>query len=113
MNPDPVTADTVTDDPAVARASALDTATLSDALDRLDIVGQCQNVKPRAPGFRFAGRAWTLRYGPAAQPPKQLGLYTKYRLLWFSRQVVPPEMPVPEPVSRPAVSSLQRFDRPE
>ena len=75
MNPDSVTADTVTDDPAVARAPALDTATLSDALDRLDIVGQCQNVKPRAPGFRFAGRAWTLRYGPAAQPLGTVGDY--------------------------------------
>ena len=33
-------------DPNVARALALDTATLSDALDRLGIAGQCLNTKP-------------------------------------------------------------------
>jgi regulator of RNase E activity RraA len=60
-------------DPNVARAAALDTATLSDALDRLGIVGQCYKIKPRDPSFRLAGRAFTLLYGPAANPPGTVG----------------------------------------
>jgi len=59
----------------VARAAALDTATLSDALDRLRIVGQCEKIKPRDLRFRLAGRAFTLQYGPAANPPGTVGDY--------------------------------------
>ena len=59
----------------VARAAKLDTATLSDALDRLGIVGQCYRIKPRSPAFRMAGRAWTLLYGPAGNPPGTVGDY--------------------------------------
>lgn len=62
-------------DPNVARASKLDTATLSDALDRLGIVGQCHRLKPRSSDFRMTGRAWTLLYGPAALPPGTVGDY--------------------------------------
>lgn len=62
-------------DPNVARAAMLDTATLSDALDKLGIVGQCYKIKPRDPGFRLVGRAWTLKYGPAANPPGTVGDY--------------------------------------
>jgi regulator of RNase E activity RraA len=62
-------------DANVLRAGALDTATLSDALDRLGIVGQCVKIKPRAPQFRLAGRAFTLLYGPAARPPGTVGDY--------------------------------------
>jgi regulator of RNase E activity RraA len=65
----------VPDDANVKRAAALDTATLSDALDRLRIVGQCARIKPRAPAFRLAGRAFTLLYGPAASPPGTVGDY--------------------------------------
>jgi len=52
------------------RASRLDTATLSDALDKLGIAGQCLGLKPRAPSFRMTGRAYTVLYGPldAANP---------------------------------------------
>jgi 4-hydroxy-4-methyl-2-oxoglutarate aldolase len=64
-----------TEDHNVARAAKLDTATLSDALDRLGIVGQCHRIKPRSPGSRMAGRAWTLLYGPAANPPGTVGDY--------------------------------------
>ena len=53
----------------------LDTATLSDALDRLGIVGQCHKIKPRDSSFRIAGRAYTLLYGPAANPPGTVGDY--------------------------------------
>ncbi len=59
----------------VARAAALDTATLSDALDRLGIAGQCYRIKPLDPAFRLCGRAFTLLYGPAANPPGTVGDY--------------------------------------
>ena len=48
----------------VNRASKLDTATISDALDKLRISGQCLGIKPRNHDFRLAGRAYTLLYGP-------------------------------------------------
>ncbi len=59
----------------VDRASKLDTATLSDSLDKLGIAGQCYRIKPRSGSFRMAGRAWTLLYGPAANPPGTVGDY--------------------------------------
>jgi 4-hydroxy-4-methyl-2-oxoglutarate aldolase len=62
-------------DKNVERASKLDTATLSDALDRFGIVGQCYDIKPRDPKFRMAGRAFTLLCGPAAVPPGTVGDY--------------------------------------
>jgi regulator of RNase E activity RraA len=42
----------------------LPTATISDALDRLGIVGQCLGIAPLDPKFRLVGRAFTLRYRP-------------------------------------------------
>ncbi len=57
----------------VARAAKLDTPTLSDALDRLSIVGQCYKIKPKAQSFRMTGRAWTVKYGPASNPPGTVG----------------------------------------
>ena len=57
------------------RAAAIDTATLSDALDRLGIAGQCHGIAPRSTAFRFTGRAYTLRYGPAATPSGTVGDY--------------------------------------
>lgn len=62
-------------DANVERASLLDTATLSDALDRHDLVGQCQLIMPRSHDFRMTGRAWTLAYGPAGSPPGTVGDY--------------------------------------
>jgi regulator of RNase E activity RraA len=62
-------------DKNVERASKLDTATLSDALDRHGLNGQCYRIKPRSPDFRMTGRAWTLLYGPAALPPGSVGDY--------------------------------------
>ena len=55
-------------DANVARASRLDTATLSDALDRLGIVGQCYRILPRDQNFQLTGRAFTILYGPAGVP---------------------------------------------
>ena len=62
-----------TPDPFVERASKLDTATISDALDRLGIPGQCLNIKPRDPRFRTTGRAFTLYYAPAGKPAGTVG----------------------------------------
>ncbi|TKC90043.1 RraA family protein [Trinickia terrae] len=62
-------------DANVERAARLDTATLSDALDKLGINGQCYRIKPRSSSFRMTGRAWTIKYGPAANPPGTVGDY--------------------------------------
>ncbi|MGF6878500.1 RraA family protein [Paraburkholderia sp. MM5477-R1] len=60
-------------DKNVARAAKLETATLSDALDRLGLNGQCHKIKPRDSSFRMAGRAFTILYGPAASPAGTVG----------------------------------------
>ncbi|MFT3789929.1 MAG: RraA family protein [Rudaea sp.] len=62
-------------DKNVARAAALDTATLSDALDRLGVLGQCHRIKGRDPAMHLAGRAYTIKYGPASTPPGTVGDY--------------------------------------
>jgi regulator of RNase E activity RraA len=62
-------------DPQVERASRLDTSTISDALDRLGIAGQCLNIKPRDPRFRMTGRAFTMLYGPVGKPAGTVGDY--------------------------------------
>jgi 4-hydroxy-4-methyl-2-oxoglutarate aldolase len=62
-------------DKNVERAGKLDTATISDSLDRHGIVGQCYQIKPRDPKFRMAGRAYTLLCGPASVPPGTVGDY--------------------------------------
>jgi regulator of RNase E activity RraA len=62
-------------DTNVERASKLDTTSISDALDRLGIAGQCLNIKPLDHGFRLTGRAFTILYGPAGSPPGTVGDY--------------------------------------
>ena len=62
-------------DENVTRAAALDTATISDALDRLGIAGQCYGLSPRDPGFRMTGRAYTILYGPSGKPSGTVGDY--------------------------------------
>ena len=59
----------------VERASKLDTTSISDALDRLGIAGQCLNIKPLDHRFRLTGRAFTILYGPAGTPPGTVGDY--------------------------------------
>ena len=54
----------MTPDAVVQGFRELPTATISDALDRLGIVGQCLGIAPLDPRFRLAGRAFTLRYRP-------------------------------------------------
>lgn len=60
-------------DDNVERAGKLETATLSDALDRLGINGQCAGIRPHDPGFRLCGRAFTVQYGPAGVPAGTVG----------------------------------------
>lgn len=62
-------------EPQLERASKLDTSTISDALDRLGIAGQCLNIKPRDPRFRLTGRAFTMLYGPVGKPAGTVGDY--------------------------------------
>jgi len=58
------------------RASKLDCATLSDAMDKLGIEGVCRGIKPRDHAFRLAGRAFTVLYGPVdAVNPGTVGDY--------------------------------------
>lgn len=60
-------------DDNLLRASKLDTTSLSDALDRLGIAGQCLGIKPLDHRFRMTGRAFTILYGPASTPPGTVG----------------------------------------
>jgi 4-hydroxy-4-methyl-2-oxoglutarate aldolase len=62
-------------DDNIKRASKLDTTSLSDALDRLGIAGQCLGIKPLDQRFRLTGRAFTILYGPASTPPGTVGDY--------------------------------------
>lgn len=62
-------------DENLTRASKLDTTSLSDALDRLGIAGQCLNIKPLDHTFRLCGRAFTVLYGPAGKPAGTVGDY--------------------------------------
>ena len=58
----------------VQRASKLNTTSISDALDRLGIAGQCLNIKPLDHRFRLTGRAFTILYGPAGRPAGTVGM---------------------------------------
>ena len=60
-------------DTNVERAGRIDTATLSDALDKLGIAGQCLGIKPLDHSFRLAGRAFTLAYAPVGNPLGTVG----------------------------------------
>ncbi len=63
-------------DENATRAAKLDTATISDALDKLAIAGQCLGIKPRDHAFRMTGRAYTVLYGPIdAKNPGTVGDY--------------------------------------
>lgn len=51
-------------DTNLTRCAKLDTAAVSDALDKFGIPGQCRGIKPRDHDFRMCGRAYTVLYGP-------------------------------------------------
>lgn len=63
------------DDTNLLRAAKLDTTSISDALDRLGVAGQCLGIKPLDHRFRITGRAFTILYGPAGSPPGTVGDY--------------------------------------
>jgi regulator of RNase E activity RraA len=63
------------EDSHVRRLAQLATTDVSDALDRLGIVGQCLGIMPLLRTFRLCGRAWTLRYGPVGATPGTVGDY--------------------------------------
>ncbi|MGI5157464.1 RraA family protein [Microbispora sp. CA-102843] len=50
--------------PLAAALLALGTSTVSDALDRIGIPGQCAGIAGLVPGRTIAGPAFTVRYGP-------------------------------------------------
>jgi regulator of RNase E activity RraA len=49
---------------ATSILSRMDTTTVSDALDKLGIAGQCLGLKPMDPNIRLAGPAFTIRFVP-------------------------------------------------
>lgn len=53
--------------------SDFDTATLSDALDRVGVEGQARGIVPLVAGFRLSGRAYTARIVPATGRPGTVG----------------------------------------
>jgi 4-hydroxy-4-methyl-2-oxoglutarate aldolase len=70
-----VTTAATTGDPLVDGLAAQDISHLSDALDRLGIVGQCAGIHPLDRRFRLAGRAYTIRYVPVGQGRGTVGDY--------------------------------------
>jgi 4-hydroxy-4-methyl-2-oxoglutarate aldolase len=59
----------------ISRALSLDTATVSDALDRLGLAGLCKGIKPLDRRYRLAGRAFTVLYSPVGIPVGTVGDY--------------------------------------
>lgn len=62
-------------DKNLERAAGLDTSSISDAMDRLGIPGQCLGIKPRSHAFRMTGRAFTILYGPVGAVNAGVGDY--------------------------------------
>ena len=62
-------------DPVLVTLKTLSATTVSDALDRLGIAGQCLGIKPLAPTFRLCGRAFTMRTVPVSGEPGTVGDY--------------------------------------
>ena len=48
----------------VEQFHTIDTSTISDALDKNGLTGQCLGIKSFNPGWKIAGRAFTVKYGP-------------------------------------------------
>ena len=53
---------TPSQDQLVESFKALDTACVSDAMDKLGIPAGCHGIKPVVQGVKFAGRAFTIKY---------------------------------------------------
>lgn len=57
----------------IERLKELDTPAVSDALDRLHLRGTCLGIHPLVAGCKAAGRAFTVAYLPAGDPPGTVG----------------------------------------
>jgi len=53
--------------------AALDTPSVSDALDRFELVGACEGIRPLFLGAKAVGRAFTVAYRTAGDPPGTVG----------------------------------------
>lgn len=53
----------------------LDTSTISDAMDKIGIEGQCLGIKSLNPNWKIAGRAFTVKYGPVDVEKGTVGDY--------------------------------------
>lgn len=62
-------------DALIARLSALDTPSVSDAMDKLGIPGQAAGIRPVGPGQTMCGPAFTVRYRPVADVGETVGDY--------------------------------------
>lgn len=62
-------------DELVEGLGRLSCSLVSDALDRLGLKGSAHGLAPLANGQRLAGRAFTVRYAPAGDPPGTVGDY--------------------------------------
>lgn len=62
-------------DDTIERLRRLPVTTISDALDRLGIAGQCLGIKPLDPRFRLCGRALTMRTIPVSVERGTVGDY--------------------------------------
>jgi regulator of RNase E activity RraA len=61
--------------PELADLVGFSTATVSDALDRLGLPGSALGIAPLFDGARMCGRAFTVRYVAAGDPPGTVGDY--------------------------------------
>jgi regulator of RNase E activity RraA len=55
-------------DQVVDAFATLDTASVSDAMDKLGLAAGCYGLAPVAAGVKFAGRAFTVKYRWAGPP---------------------------------------------
>jgi 4-hydroxy-4-methyl-2-oxoglutarate aldolase len=60
---------------ALPDVAGLSTAALSDALDRIGKAGALHGISPLANGQRLVGRAFTVQYRDAGNPPGTVGDY--------------------------------------
>ena len=62
-------------DPVVQAFKSLSVAGVSDAMDRLGVVGQCLGIQSLNQGNRMAGRAFTIKYIPCGITKGTVGDY--------------------------------------
>jgi|SRR5579871_307532 len=62
-------------DPIIEGFRGMSTANISDALDRLSLPGSAFGISPLQNGQYLIGRAFTIQYVPAGNPPGTVGDY--------------------------------------